>query len=259
MIFSIQSYLENYFNRCGLVDPDQYAVNLAALYDRERHRKTNSAFLSTMRRMRTVFYRRNQNTQRAVFEKRILQLLDSKFKKKRLFFVPNRVAARVEASGKRLAKRPRISIRQFLEEFKKTIEAEAVNSFWESRKTGKLKRRPEKLGQEFLAVFANAKLAGRGSAIREAVSGIGFVDVLITFSSGLLHVVELKMLKGAGVPGPAQLATYMKHKKRVEGWLVLFDARKQNRKSPVPPTFKKASGAIKTIVIDINPVPPHDL
>ena len=144
-----------------------------------------------------------------------------------------------------------------LEGFKKTIEAEAVNSFWESRTSGKLKRRPEKLGQEFLGVFASAKLAGRGSAIREAVSGIGFVDVLVTFSSGLLHVVELKMLKGQDIPGPAQLATYMGHKNRKEGWLVFFDARKTDRKTAVPTSFKRAAGTIRTVTVDVNPIPPH--
>jgi hypothetical protein len=143
-----------------------------------------------------------------------------------------------------------------LEEFKRTIEAEAVNSFWESRTKGILKRRPEKLGQEILGVFASAKLSRRGAAIREAASGIGFVDVLVTFSSGLLHVVELKMLKGGQVPGPTQLATYMKHKNRLEGWLVLFDARRANAKHPVPRVFNRAQGAIKTLVIDINPLPP---
>jgi hypothetical protein len=80
-----------------------------------------------------------------------------------------------------------------------------------------LKKRPEKLGLELLGVFARTKLASRGSAIREAVSGIGFVDVLVTFSSGLLHVIELKMLKGEDIPGPTQLATYMNHKRRPEG------------------------------------------
>jgi hypothetical protein len=119
-----------------------------------------------------------------------------------------------------------------------------------------LKKRPEKHGQELIGVFARAKLAGRGSAIREGVSGTGFVDVLVTFSSGLLHVVELKMLKGKDVPGPAQLATYMKHKSREEGWLVFFDARKPSRKQAVPTIFKRASGTIRTVLIDINPVPP---
>jgi len=82
MIFSIQRYLEDYFNRCGLGDPDQYAVNLAKLYDRERRGKTVPTFLSAMKRIRTVFYKRNSHTQREPFERRILTLLDTKFKKK---------------------------------------------------------------------------------------------------------------------------------------------------------------------------------
>jgi hypothetical protein len=177
--------------------------------------------------------------------------------KKRLLFLSKAVAARVEASGNRLLRLPRLSIRTFLEEFKKTIEAEAVNSFWESRTKGKLKRRCEKLGQEILGVFARAKLAGRGSAIREAVSGVGFVDVLVTFSSGLLHVVELKVLKTRDVPGPAQLATYMAHRNRREGWLVFFDTRKPNHRAMVPPTLRLPTGTIRSVVIDINPTPPH--
>ena len=166
------------------------------------------------------------------------------------------VAERVETSGSRLARLPRVTIRKFLEEFKSTIEAEAVNSFWESRTTGRLKNRPEKLGQELFGVFARTKLAVRGSAIREGTSGIGFVDVLVTFSSGLIHVVELKMLKGKDVPGPAQLATYMNHKRRREGWLVFFDARKPSARRPVPRVLKRASGTIRTILVEINPVPP---
>jgi hypothetical protein len=107
-----------------------------------------------------------------------------------------------------------------------------------------------------LGVFASAKLEKRGAAIREPVVGIGFVDVLVTFSSGLIHVVELKMLKDHSIPGPAQLSTYMKHKNRKEGWLVLFDARKWDRKTSVPQTIKRTSGTIRTVVIDVNPVPP---
>ena len=143
-----------------------------------------------------------------------------------------------------------------LEDFRETVEAEAVNSFWESRAKGRLKRRPEKLGQEMLGVFASAKLAGHGAAVREAVSGTGFVDVLVTFSSGLLHVVELKILRGSDTPGPTQLAIYMKHKRRKEGWLVFFDARRWNIKKPVPAVFNRASGTIRTILIDVNPIPP---
>lgn len=162
-------------------------------------------------------------------------------------------------SGKHLVSIPRITIRRFLEEFKLTVQAEAVNSFWDSRAKGILTKRPEKLGQELLGVFANAKLASRGAAIREGTSGIGFVDVQVTFSSGLLHVVELKMLKGVSLPGSTQLATYMAQKKRKEGWLVLLDARRWSQKKPVPATILRPSGIIRTVLIELNPIPPSRL
>lgn len=122
-----------------------------------------------------------------------------------------------------------------------------------------MKKRPEKLGQELFGLFSRTKLATRGSAIREAVCGIGFVDVLVTFSSGLLHIVELKILKGKELPGPAQLADYMKKRQRNEGWLVFFDARQLNLKNSVPASLSTNAGTIRTLVIDINPVPPSRL
>jgi hypothetical protein len=158
-----------------------------------------------------------------------------------------------------VARLPRVSIRRFLEEFKHSIEAEVVDSFWDSRAKGKLRKNPELQGQECLGLFAKAKLKQRGTLIREAKSGVGYVDVLITFSSGLVHVVELKILKGQDVPGPAQLAAYMKHRNRNEGWLVFFDARNGDGRKPVPDKLLRASGTIRTVVIDINPVPPSRL
>ncbi len=82
MIYSIQSYLEDYFDRCGLLDRDQYAVGLARLYDRQRHGKKVPAFLSSMKGIRTIFYKQNAHMQRPAFERKILTLLDGKFKKK---------------------------------------------------------------------------------------------------------------------------------------------------------------------------------
>lgn len=82
------------------------------------------------------------------------------------------------------------------------------------------------------------------------------MDFLVTFSSGLTHIVEMKMLKGRDVVGPTQLATYMKHRQRREGWLVFFDARHPNRKLAVPQTFPVPSGTIRTLVVEINPSAP---
>jgi len=83
MIFSIQRYLEDYFHRRGLQDPDQYAVSLAHLYDGERSGKNPAEFLRAMKRMRTAFYRTNANLAREKFSRDLLALLDTKFKKKR--------------------------------------------------------------------------------------------------------------------------------------------------------------------------------
>jgi hypothetical protein len=110
-----------------------------------------------------------------------------------------------------------------------------------------------------LAVFARGKLDQRGAAIQEGKSGIGYVDVLITFSSGLLHVLELKILKGNDLPGPVQLDTYMKQKNRPEGWLILFDVRPAPKKRDVAPILKRTAGTIRTVVVDLNPVPPSKL
>ncbi len=82
MIFSIQRDLEDFFNRCGFADPDQYSVAVARLYDQERPAKSANAFLASMHRIRTAFFRANNRLHRATFERRVLTRLDSKFKKK---------------------------------------------------------------------------------------------------------------------------------------------------------------------------------
>ena len=82
MIFSIQRDLEDYFSRRGFRDPDQYAVALARLYDRQRQGKTADAFLSLMKKIRTAFFRANEGVKRMAFERTVLHRLDDKFKKK---------------------------------------------------------------------------------------------------------------------------------------------------------------------------------
>src|ERR1700683_1204070 len=83
MIFSIQRYLEDYFHRRGLADNDQYAVALANLYGRRRSGLSEESFLATMRKVPTVFYRNNPELDRSEFDRKLLGLLDSRFKKKK--------------------------------------------------------------------------------------------------------------------------------------------------------------------------------
>lgn len=82
MVFSIQRYLEDYFHRRGLEDLDQYSVKLANAYVKHRPNRDDAEFLSSLSRIRTVFYRNNSSLDRAVFEKKLLSLLDRNFKKK---------------------------------------------------------------------------------------------------------------------------------------------------------------------------------
>ena len=48
----------------------------------------------------------------------------------------------------------------------------------------------------------------------------------------------------------------MKHRRRREDWLTFLDARKPGLGKPIPQTFKQGSGIIRTLLIEINPVPP---
>jgi len=117
----------------------------------------------------------------------------------------------------------RRSILALLAEFKKAVEARAVDAFWISRTKHRLRLKPEKIAQTLLAIFAKGALGRQGLVLREFASGIGFVDVGIAFAS-VLHLIELKILKGQ-LTGANQLAAYMRTEGRNEGWLVLIDTR----------------------------------
>jgi hypothetical protein len=82
MIFEVQSFIEDYFHSRNLADPDRYAVALARLYDRTRYGTTEDGFMASMRRIRTVFYRRNGLLRGQQFDAQLLGRLDHRFKKK---------------------------------------------------------------------------------------------------------------------------------------------------------------------------------
>jgi hypothetical protein len=84
MIFSIQRYLEDYFERRHLSDVDQYAVSIANLYDKRRNATSEAQFINLMRKIRTVFYKNNPDIDRSTFDRNLLRILDQKFQKKTL-------------------------------------------------------------------------------------------------------------------------------------------------------------------------------
>ena len=94
-----------------------------------------------------------------------------------------------------------------------------------------------------------------GIVLREIASGIGFVDVGVSFG-GMLHLIELKILKKQ-VTGANQLANYMRTEGRNRGWLVLIDTRGNRHQDVVPVRIDTVAGLIMTVVVDVNPPVPH--
>lgn len=146
-------------------------------------------------------------------------------------------------------------MRAVLNSFKHAVEARAVETIWESRNAGKLRRRPEKLAQGLLAVFLMRVLSdGGGQLLRELGSGVGFIDFAVLFGS-VPHLIEMKILRGT-FSGLAQLQTYMRTERRSEGWLVVFETRAHDRRTDLPDAIRTTNGVVRVVVIDVNPLAP---
>ena len=143
----------------------------------------------------TVFYRNNSQLDRASVEREILRRLDRKFKKKALDADDCEFPGGVARERAKLRRLPRRSVGSVLHEFKHGIEARAVDTIWESRVKGRLRPKPEKVGQGLLAAFIMGVLSNAGGhLLRELASGVGFIDVTVILGS-VLHLIELKVLQ----------------------------------------------------------------
>lgn len=256
MIFAVQHFLEDHFARRGLADVDQYAIRVANVFDQQGSAVSEKVLARELSRLRTVFFRRNTGLDRREFEAALSAALRRRFPKKNDDARPPGFARSFGPARARL-RRYRRSIQSLLSEFRRAVEARAVDAFWISRTKHRLRSKPEKIAQGLLAVFAKGVIGRTGLVLREVGSGVGFVDVGISFS-GLLHLVELKILKGP-LTGASQLATYMATEGRRSGWLVLIDARSMARSAPVPAQIAAGSGRINTLLVNVNPTAPHSM
>jgi hypothetical protein len=255
MIFSIQGFLEDYLQRRGLSDGDQYAVRVANLYASRRSIGRDNDFLARLHRVRTSLFRNNKELSRDDVERQILAALDRKYKGKTAELRHLFAGKEAQTEQATLRRMPRRSIAAVLHAFQRGTGARNIDMFWESRKAGKLRPRPEKIAQALLTEFVLGALSnGQGKIFREVASGIGFVDLAVMLST-TVHLVELKIQRGQ-FTGPAQLENYMVNESRKSGWLVVFDVRSPSKKTPIPKVVKAAGGTIRVIVLDINPVPP---
>src|SRR2546425_5223688 len=176
MIFSVQRFLEDHFERRGLEDVDQYAIQVADVVERLGLRASEETPAHELGRLRTVFFRRNHDLNRKEFEARLASTLRRRFQKKKND-ASFKGFERSLAPARARLRAHRRSILALLSEFKRAVEARAVDAFWKSRKKHRLRSRPEKIAQGLLAVFAKGVVGIDGLVLREIASGIGFVDV----------------------------------------------------------------------------------
>ena len=255
MIFAVQRFLEDHFERRGLVDVDQYAVKVANLYERLPAKVTNETLARELARQRTTFFRRNRAIDRKPFKLQLASMLRRKFKKKSPDPALREFEQAVRSASRRLQKRRR-SMAALLSEFSHAVERHSIDMFWLSRTKGRLRAKPEKIAQGLLAAFARGALGAKSLIVREMASGIGFVDVAIAFGA-VPHLIELKILTGK-LTGAKQLGKYMRTEGKREGWLVLIDVRDSTAKAAIPSTVATEAGVVRTVVVDVKPSPPHE-
>jgi len=252
-VFSVQHFLEDHFEQRGLADIDQYAVRVANAFERIPADASVESVAHQIGRIHTAFFRRNPNVERKDFERQLASTLLRRFKKKDPDPGLDAFERALTPIRRRLRARHR-SIKSLLAEFALAVEARGLDAFWTSRKNGVLRAKPEKIAQALLAVFAKGVLGNDGLVLREVGSGIGFVDIGISFGR-ILHLVELKVLK-THLTGAGQLGTYMRTERRKEGWLLLIDVRQARRASATPRALTTSSGRIRIVRVNANPPPP---
>jgi len=254
MIFSAQHFVEDRLKSSNIQDDGHYAITFVNVYFAYRDIENKERLLRRLGRIQTTAYRNSLGADRAKVERGLLEALNRK-----VGSVTHPPTPFVEASAKKertkLRAAKRRSIGTILQSFARSIRGRNVDAFWASRKANILVNQPEKVAQNLLTVFIMGALSKAGGQVfRELQSGTGYVDLLVLIST-TPHLIELKIQKSR-LTGPKQLATYMVMEGRKTGWLIIFDARPDAKKTAIPPKVKQGDRTINVLVIDINPTAP---
>ncbi|MGL6551932.1 hypothetical protein ACSZNL_01095 [Aeromonas jandaei] len=149
-----------------------------------------------------------------------------------------------------------------LKEFSMSISADSRMHFWEKDKTKneyKWTSKPEELSKQMLITFLNGKF-GKGTIeiIQEPRAGAGFIDLYVLLPGGLRVVIELKMC-GCGysstyaISGESQIIHYQKNTLTNLGYLVVFDARKNDYGKHFNELQMVDNHTIYTVAVDMRP------
>ena len=188
--------------------------------------KTGPAFLAAMKRIRTAFYRRNDRIDRPHLRANCWPSWTAGLKKKDCSSSQRRSPERVETSGSRLSETAARHDPQIPRRVQKHNRSRGSKFILGVSNRGKIEEPPREARAGTVRCVRSYETSGTGFRHPRGNVWHRIRGCTCNVLSGLVHVIELKMLKGKDIPGPAQLATYMNHKRRREGWLVFFDARK---------------------------------
>jgi tetratricopeptide (TPR) repeat protein len=120
-----------------------------------------------------------------------------------------------------------------LDDFARFVKSRKRMEFW-TRQDGEERKwvsRPERLAQNLLHTFLEARFRENVEVFDELAVGAGRIDLYVKLSGGLSIIVELKMCGSPGysaayaASGEEQIMHYMDNKKSHLGYLVVFDGR----------------------------------
>lgn len=265
LLFRLHGAILDQLATLGFADADDFAGQLANLYLSRRSEWDVQQFLEAARRVRTGTFR-HRRRERAPVTRIIVERLDRRYLGDvSRWRAPVHVSAAQISRVRRLTEGARAAtgsrhFQSLLEEYRRAIQLNGIQEFWESRTAGRLRRKPESLAQHSLSMFLHRPIQQRaGFVLREVRSGTGFVDVLAAFGRSRRYLVELKILTSRKVTGFRQLGQYLGVHGLKEGWLVLFDARPRGRVDLTDHQRMIGNKTIRVLVIDINPRPPSAL
>ncbi|OOE78351.1 hypothetical protein BZG25_12665 [Salinivibrio sp. ML198] len=148
-----------------------------------------------------------------------------------------------------------------LQQFSESVSANSRMYFWKYDKVKKLYKwssKPEETSKQLLIQSLSAKFGKDNvTIIQESRAGAGFIDLLLLFTGGLKVVIELKMC-GAGytssyaISGKDQIIHYQDNTGAYLGYLVVFDARKNDFSKGLKKLQVVGNKTIYSIAVDVR-------
>lgn len=150
--------------------------------------------------------------------------------------------------------------RDLLNRFKRSVERDEFEAFWDSRSRGRLKQKPEEIARSLLTAFVKGK--SEDFVAKEVPVGGGRVDVLVV-RDGDVYPIEIKMWRGREyvMVGLEQILEYVKNQEDVkEGYYLVFDPRSRKKgENTLNASYSRGNRVVRVISIDINPPAPSKM